>query len=173
MISVTFLRCCWEVLFLSSFWVLGTGWSVFSVLIHQSPTAAQWVVLTSLSLCWKEQWQRGPTAGRCWAHTLPLCPTAPLGSCLKEEEPAMHRSRGQIFWAVGSHTCKASTKPVAFANRWSGAQGIVNREWTEKGPKRGHGILEAPEFGKESGFNSTHSSTPFKGFVVFIFGIFF
>lgn len=74
---------------------------------------------------------------------------------------------------MGSHTCKSSTKPVAFANLWSGAQGIVDREWAEKGPKRGSGILEVPEFGKASGFYSTYSSTSLEGFVVFIFVIFF
>ena len=49
----------------------------------------------------------------------------------------------------------------------------MNREWTEKGPKRGNGILEVPEFGKESGLYSTHSGTSFEVFLGFIFGNFF
>ena len=74
---------------------------------------------------------------------------------------------------MGLPTCKSSSKPVASANLWSGAQAIVDGEWTEKGPERGSGILGAPEFGKASGFYSVYSSTSLEGFVVFIFVIFF
>lgn len=115
--------------------MLGAGWlflcTGFTEALQQ-PSGLYWHYCHSAE---RSSDREGPTAGRGAEPTLcPLCPLhpwAPVWRRRKGSQPCTDLE--DKYSEQGSHACKASTKPVAFANWWSGAQAL----WTESGQRGG------------------------------------